>query len=65
MAFKIGFTTETTENKPVEATYSVQQDTTAPRKSVVQVYFEGRNMTLASWRLGLCGRQVRGVAWSG
>ena len=47
MAFKIGFTTETTENKPVEATYSVQQDTTAPRKSVVQVYFEGRNMTLA------------------
>ncbi len=48
MAFKIGFTAaDTPERKPAEATYTAQQAQAAPRKSVVQVYFAGRNMTLA------------------
>lgn len=47
MSFKIGFSAEYPDNKPVEVTYTVPQQTTAPRKSVVQVYFVGRNMTLA------------------
>ena len=47
MAFKIGFATERSENKPVETTYTVTQQSATPRKSVVQVYFAGRNMTLA------------------
>ena len=47
MAFKIGFAAEDPENKPGEATCPVLGHTTAPRKSVVQVYFAGRNMTLA------------------
>lgn len=46
MAFKIGFAAERPENKPVEATRTVPQQA-APRKSVVQVHFERRNMTLA------------------
>ena len=47
MAFKIGFAAEHPENKPAEVTYTAQQMQAAPRKSVVQVYFAGRNMTLA------------------
>lgn len=61
MAFRIGFTADYSENKPVEATYTVPQQTEAPRKSVVQVYFESRNMTLAYYndRFDLkCGDMV-------
>ncbi len=47
MSFKIGFTAESTENKTTEATYTTQRRTIAPRKSVVQVYFAERHMTLA------------------
>ena len=47
MAFKIGFAAEHSEKKPAEATYTVPQQAAAPRKSVVQVYFAGRNMTLS------------------
>ena len=47
MAFKIGFAAEHPENKPVEATYTAPQQTAVPRRSVVQVHFTGRNMTLA------------------
>ena len=47
MAFKIGFSADTGEKKPVAATYTVPQQTAAPRKSVVQIYFADRHMTLA------------------
>lgn len=47
MAFKIGFTAEHTEEKPTASTCTVPQQAAVPRKSVVQVYFAGRNMTLA------------------
>lgn len=47
MAFKIGFAAEHPEKKSTEITYTAQQMQTAPRKSVVQVYFAVRNMTLA------------------
>ena len=47
MAFKIGFAAEHPESKPAASTYTEQQVQAAPRKSVVQVYFAGRNMTLA------------------
>lgn len=47
MTLKIGFAAEHYENKPVGAAYATPDHTTAPRKSVVQVYFAGRNMTLA------------------
>lgn len=48
MAFKIGFAAaDTSERKPAEATITAQRVQAAPRKSVVQVYFAGRNMTLA------------------
>lgn len=47
MAFKIGFAADNKEKKPAEATYTAQQVQATPRKSVVQVYFAGRNMTLA------------------
>ena len=47
MAFKIGFATEIFEKKPVEVTNTVPEQTVVPRKSVVQVYFAGRNMTLS------------------
>lgn len=47
MAFKIGFATEHPENKHTDATYTAKQVQVSPRKSVVQVYFAGRNMTLA------------------
>lgn len=47
MAFKIGFAADTGEKKPVTSTYTVPQQTAAPRKSVVQVYFPDRHNTLA------------------
>lgn len=47
MTFKIGFSAERPEKKPAEAAYTVVQQAAAPRKSVVQVYFAGRNTTLA------------------
>ena len=47
MAFKIGFAADTGEKKPVAATYTVPQQAAAPRKSVVQIYFADRHMTLA------------------
>lgn len=47
MAFKIGFAAENPENKPAADTNTAHQMPAAPRKSVVQVYFAGRNMTLA------------------
>ena len=47
MAFKIGFSTGVSEKKSVEATYTVPQQATTPRKSVVQIYFADRHMTLA------------------
>lgn len=47
MAFKIGFTAEHPEDRPVESAYTLSKQIVAPRKSVVQVYFAGRNMTLA------------------
>ena len=48
MAFKIGFAAaDHQEKKPVEATYTKQQIPATLRKSVVQVYFAGRNTTLA------------------
>lgn len=46
MAFKIGFTAEHNENDSADGTYTAQQQT-SPRKSVVQIYFDDRNMTLA------------------
>lgn len=47
MAFRIGFAAENPEKKPAEGAYAIPQQVTAPRKSVVQVHFAGRNMTLA------------------
>lgn len=47
MAFKIGFNIEHADNKTAEDVYSIKQEYSAPRKSVVQVHFPGRNMTLA------------------
>ena len=46
MAFKIGFAADTGEKKPVAATYTVPQQATAPRKSVVQIYFAGTLLLL-------------------
>lgn len=46
MAFKIGFSVDSSRKKPVEAAYTAPQ-VIAPRKSVVQVHFPGRNMTPA------------------
>lgn len=47
MVFKIGFAADTGEKKPVAAIYTVPQQAAAPRKSVVQIYFVDRHMTLA------------------
>ena len=47
MAFRIGFTAEESERQPVEITHTTAQENESARKSVVQVYFAGRNMTLA------------------
>lgn len=45
--FKTNFKTNTAKNKPVATTHTVPQQATAPRKSVVQIYFASRHMTLA------------------
>jgi len=47
MAFKIGFAAESSDNKPSETTYPAWKAPNVPRKSVVQVYFAGKNTTLA------------------
>lgn len=47
MAFKIGFTAERTEGKRADITQTAPRVQTAPRRSVVQVYFAGRGLTLA------------------
>ncbi len=47
MTFKIGVTAEQTKNKQEGALHNAPQKTAVPRRSVVQVYFAGRNMTLA------------------
>lgn len=47
MAFKIGFTAEHPENTHTEVAHAAPQNQTAPRRSVVQVYFADRNTTLA------------------
>lgn len=47
MAFKIGFTAENPIKDQNETTYTAQDAPSAPRKSVVQVEFSGRNMSLA------------------
>lgn len=47
MPFKIGFATEATESTSSEAALIAPSQTTSPRKSVVQVYFAHRHMTLA------------------
>lgn len=46
MAFKIGFAAESLDNKAPETTYPVWKAHSVPRKSVVQVYFTGKNTTL-------------------
>ena len=46
MAFQIGFTVEEPEERAGEASYTALQQV-VPRKSVVQVYFPGKNTTLA------------------
>ena len=47
MAFKIGFTANHSENKQEKTADTAPRSTAVPRKSVVRVYFAGRNMTLA------------------
>lgn len=47
MAYKIGFTAEYPAEKKTEATYTVQKEQPTPRRSVVQVSFPGRGMSLA------------------
>lgn len=47
MTFKIGFASDSTASKRAEAEYCPQRVQTTPRKSVVQVYFTQRNMTLS------------------
>jgi len=47
MAFKIGFIAERPEEKPERPAYTEAEKITAPRRSVVQVRFAERNMTLA------------------
>lgn len=47
MSFKIGFAADHSDEKPLVDTYTVPQESCLPRKSVVQVYFIERNMTLA------------------
>ena len=61
MAFKIGFAAESSENKAHESKHSLWQAQSIPRKSVVQVYFEAKNTTLAYYndRFDLhCGDMV-------
>jgi len=47
MSFRIGFATDNIEKKSVETMCTVPQYVPAPRRSVVQIYFASRNMTLA------------------
>lgn len=47
MPMRIGFTSEHPEDRPVEHAPIAPGQVTPPRKSVVRVYFEARNMTLA------------------
>lgn len=47
MAFTIGFTANTKKKQPAAAAQTASQPTVPPRRSVVQVYFEGRHMTLS------------------
>lgn len=47
MAFKIGFTSGHSENKSEESALKARQSQAEPRRSVVQIYFAGRNMSLA------------------
>lgn len=47
MAFKIGFSAETTENVHTSDASASLQQTAFPRRSVVQIHFAERNMTLA------------------
>lgn len=47
MTTKIGFTAEQPVSIPEDSSYTAKCEQTAPRKSVVQVYFSARNMTLA------------------
>ncbi len=47
MAFKIGFTAEHEDAAPASVSNFVPEKTDVPRRSVVQVYFPGRDLTLA------------------
>lgn len=47
MAFKIGFTAAKSDDAPETNSYFKTNETTTPRRSVVQVYFAERHMTLA------------------
>lgn len=47
MAFRIGFLAEQREKKPAEVVYTAPQTAAAPRRSVVQIYFEKRHLSLA------------------
>lgn len=47
MAFRIGFIKEHSGNQKTEPLSKMEQQAATPRKSIVQVYFAGRNMTLA------------------
>lgn len=47
MAFKIGFNAERPESRNADITYTAPQEQEAARRSLVQVHFAGRNMTLS------------------
>ena len=47
MSFRIGFTAEESAIDTIETAVDVARQTAVPRKSVVQVHFPKRNMTLA------------------
>lgn len=47
MAYKIGFTTDTTEQKKTESVIATSRSHIVPRKSVVQVHFPDANTTLS------------------
>lgn len=46
MKFRIGFESETKENNSLQTETVTSNQTKAPRRSVVQIHFEDRNMTL-------------------
>ena len=61
MAFKIGFTAESFENKAHETKHKLWRAQSIPRKSMVHVYFQAKNTTLAYYndQLNLhCGDMV-------